>query len=93
MSAVEQLMFLLDQAPMLDAPENLERAAHAFTKFAYVHPRTWEQFTCTKIPPAQPGQKNVPGWIHPSPTKWIFTTLMPQGRVIYSQNLMPRLEQ
>src|SRR5579863_1078432 len=35
---VAQLRFLLSQAPMIDAPTALSQAAHAVTKFAYIHP-------------------------------------------------------
>jgi len=88
-----QLRFLLNQAPMLNAPENIERAAHAVTKFAYAQPATfrniigWDPVTFL-----HEGRSSPPLRIAPSPTEWILTNLVPLGRVIYSPNLIPGLE-
>lgn len=90
MSIVEnQLRFLLSQAPMLDAPTDLGAAAHSVTKFAYVHPKTFATFTKGAYSP----KSSAPYvQIRPSPTKWIITTLMPEGVVIYTSNPLPGIE-
>ena len=81
--------FLLSQAPMMDAPDSLERAAHSVTRFAYVHPKTFAKFTRGAYSP-KTGAPYVQ--IRPSPTKWVLTTLMPEDRVIYTPNPIPGLE-
>jgi hypothetical protein len=85
----KQLRFLLSQAPMIDAPQELSRAAHSVTKFAYVHPKTLAAFTRGAYSP-QGSEPFIR--IRPSPTKWVMTSLMPENVVIYSQNPMPMLE-
>ena len=85
----QQISFLLSQAPMLDAPENLERAAHSVTKFAYVHPRTFAKFTRGAYSPLTSAPYVR---IRPSGTKWVLTTMMPEDRVIYTPNPIPGLE-
>lgn len=88
-ATLDTLKFLLSQAPMIDAPTDRFNAARAVTKYAYIHPTTLAKlatYTCT-IKHGQP-------WITlaPSPTRWISTTLMPEGRVIYTPNAIPGLE-
>ena len=85
----QQISFLLSQAPMLDAPDGLERAAHSVTKFAYVHPRTFAKFTRGAYSPLTSAPYVR---IRPSGTKWVLTTMMPEDRVIYTPNPIPGLE-
>jgi hypothetical protein len=81
---VAGLRFLLEQAPMLNAPTDLMGAAHAVTPFAYIHPDTFGMMLRMHV-------VDKPSYrIAPSPTAWIMTTLMPRGRVIYTPNKMPR---
>ena len=85
----KQISFLLSQAPMMDAPDGLERAAHSVTKFAYVNPKTFAKFTRGAYSP----KTSAPFVrIKPSPTKWVLTTMMPEDRVIYTPNPIPGLE-
>lgn len=81
---VSGLRFLLEQAPMLYAPDNRMNAVHAVTQFAYIHPATFGRMMQLAV-------VDKPSYvITPSPTKWVMTTLMPKGRVIYTPNAMPR---
>ena len=81
-TTITQLRFLLNQAPMLIAPDDRLRAAHAITPYAYIHPKTFETLSGVS--------KNVPYFkFPPSPTKWVWTELVPEGRVIYTPNEMP----
>ena len=92
---VKQLRFLLSQAPMLDAPENLSRAAHSVTKFAYIHPKTFGKLTGSPSGAALQYDKVTSRpyfFVRPSPTKWVVTTLMPEKVVIYTPNPMPGIE-
>ena len=88
----DRLAFLLEQAPMQNAPEDRRRAACAVTRFAYIHPETYYKFTGWS--PSSKDRKVPIGFrfFPPSPTTWVLTFLMPQGRVIYSPNPMPGLE-
>lgn len=52
--------------------------------YAYIHPITFASISNGRVPVTQ-GYILVPH----SPTKWIVTTLMPVGRVIFSPNAMP----
>lgn len=86
---VDQLKFLLSQAPMIDAPVDLFNAGRAVTKYAFVHPKTFEKFTKNAYAP----KGSAPYiQIRPSSTKWVITTLMPENQVIYTPNPMPGIE-
>jgi hypothetical protein len=90
---VDQLRFLLEQAPMIDAPIELSRAAHSVTKYAYVHPITFAKFTNDGASASRDQVNPRPYFlIRPSPTRWVVTTLMPKGRVIFTPNAMPWVE-
>ena len=78
----QQLRFLLNRAPMLNAPDDLRSAAHAVTAFAYIHPKTAAKYGNVD------GRKSF--HIPPSPTEWVLTELMPEGRVVFTPNEMPR---
>jgi hypothetical protein len=83
----EKAAFLLENGALVDAPSELYRAMHAITPYAYIHPKTLAKLVggCTTYP--------THPWIFlsPSPTRWVSTDLMPEGRVIYSPNAMPGL--
>jgi hypothetical protein len=83
-----QLRFLLSQAPMIDAPTDRFNAGRAVTNFAYIHPKTLAKVAggdCTI-------RHSTPYVIlPPSSTKWVSTSLMPEGRVIYTPNSLPGL--
>jgi hypothetical protein len=86
---IRQLRFLLDQAPMIDAPtgedgECRARLRASSSNFAYVHPKTLSRWVET---PATTVLK-FPG----SKTKYVLTSLMPEGRIIYSQTALPGIE-
>jgi|ERR1039458_42723 hypothetical protein len=70
-----QLKFLLESAPMM----NMERDyfKRSGTKYAYINPKTLLKL----VPSATPYYMEFP----PSPTRWQFVPLMPEGRVIFSQ--------
>ena len=89
--ALHQIQFLLDQAPMQNAPANLMLAAHAVTKYAYVHPNTYCKFTNWRFGALDRtrGVELQSRLISPSPTQWILTSLMPEGRVIFTPNEIP----
>lgn len=83
-AAISQLKFLLSQAPMHMAPEDRFRATQATAKFAYIHPKTFVQY--------QERPVTAYGKVVGSPTKWVMTSLMPEGQVIYSPNPIPGIE-
>lgn len=84
---VNQLRFLLESAPMIDAPTSGPAFIAAIrSPFAYIHPKTLAKFATGAN--VQKAWLNFPG----SPTKWISTSFMPEGRVIYSPLPMPGLE-
>jgi hypothetical protein len=83
---IDQLKFLLSQAPMIEIPKDADarRLASSVTKYAYVHPTTFTKATGIE------GSATTPySVIFPSPTIWVRTELMPEGCVIYSPNAMP----
>lgn len=86
-ATINVLEFLLSQAPMIDAPTSLFQAEHAVKKFAYIHPKTLAKIMMNTFPNKAPYVI-----LYPSPTRWVCTTLMPEGRVIYSSNTVPGLE-
>lgn len=84
-SKIEQLSFLLSQAPMRVAPVDLREAAHSVTKYAYINRLTFRAAVrCVPI-------SDCERWytIAPSPTKWVLTDLLPLNTVIYTPNAMP----
>ena len=86
---ISQLKFLLASAPMIDAPnksEARERLQASRSPFAYIHPKTMAGLSLSAHPIR--GFMVFPG----SPTKWVLTSLMPEGRVIYSPLPIPGLE-
>jgi hypothetical protein len=87
---IKQLKFLLAIAPMIDAPTKYDARmwfARAQAPFGYIHPKTMAHYAhpMDKTPH---GMALVPG----SPTKWVLTSLMPEGRVILSPLPAPGLE-
>jgi hypothetical protein len=84
-STVAQLKFLLSQAPMIDAPTDMARIVASKSPYAYVHPKTLAKFVkvCIHKPMVQ---------FLPSPTRYVVTSLMPEGRIIYTPNPIPGLE-
>jgi len=83
---LSQLRFLLSQAPMIDAPVDVDRLRAARTPYAFVHPKTWARLwplTGRRDP------SPVGGTTEGSPTRWTVTTLMPEDRVIYSTQPLP----
>jgi hypothetical protein len=87
---IDQLKFLLASAPMTVAPVvsdpgSRTRLMGARTKFAYIHPKTISGFTWG-MPPKR--AIKFPG----SPTLWLLTSLMPEGRIIFSDLPIPGFE-
>ena len=89
MGTEAQLRFLLNEAPMMDMPRGLDRLAHSVTRYAYVNPKTFADAT-SGVYAAAVARPYI--FIRPSPTKWVMTTLMPEGRVIFSQSPLPGIE-
>ena len=82
----DQLKFLLSQAPMIDwQPDFPQRS---ITPYAYVHPKTLASAPAARW--EAPGNSYVT--FPPFPTKWLLTSLMPEGRVIFSPNVFPGLD-
>ena len=81
---ISQLKFLLANAPMMDAPGGDFDMSRINIPFVYIHPKTLAklQTTCGKLPVRVQGAKS----------KWVPTSLMPEGRVIYSIRPMPGIE-
>jgi hypothetical protein len=88
-SEIAQLKFLLACAPMIEIPADdfstKEFPMRVTTPFAYIHPKTMARMTfqpvlrhCIMFPRTQ--------------TKWVLTSLMPEGRVICSPLPIPGLE-
>jgi hypothetical protein len=84
----EQLRFLLSQVPMREAPKDLFEARRSVTPFAYVHPKTWSKFTHMVENLECRAYFSLGG----SPTKWVVTSLMPEGTAVYTPNAMPGIE-
>lgn len=88
-SEISQLKFLLESAPMIDAPVDKFAVMAVRSPFAYIHPKTLAKYSTTQ-------NISRPDLVYarfaPSPTKWVLTHLMPEGRVIYSPNPLPGLE-
>lgn len=87
---ITQLKFLLAQAPMIDAPlpsdpMHATRLRQATAPFAYINPKTMSGLTWG-IPPNR--IYVFPG----SSTKYVLTSLMPEGRILYSPLQIPGLE-
>lgn len=82
--AISQLKFLLSQAPMHMAPEDRFRATQSTAKFAYIHPKTFVKY--------QEHPVRAYGKVVGSQTKWVMTSLMTEGHVIYSPNPIPGIE-
>lgn len=88
-SAVKQLKFLLASAPMIDAPTEKAWLQASQSPFAYVHPKTFATMLDVMHVQCRPRFFVVfPG----SPTKWVLTSLMPEGRVLYSPLAVPGIE-
>lgn len=87
---VKQLKFILNQAPMIDAPRGDDRAVRVVlnksrSPFAYIHPKTMASFSW--------GQAPNRIYVFPgSPTKWVLCSAVPEGRVLYSPLQIPGLE-
>jgi hypothetical protein len=82
---IDQLKFLLSQAPMMDASQffnDFSRLQASRAPYAYVHPSTFAQMTNGRVPT---GSDTIPR----SPTRWIVSTLMPVGLILFSPNAMP----
>lgn len=87
---IDQLQFLLAQAPMLDAPlpggpNARNRLAASSTAFASIHPKTLAPFVIDRPP------NNVYRFSG-SFTVYVLSSLMPEGRVLYSPLQIPGLE-
>lgn len=80
-----QLHFLLYQAPTMDIPDR-SRACKSVTRFAYINPRT---FALLSSRPGLLAAERTIQSLEPSPTKWLLTDLMPEGRVIFSPDCIP----
>jgi hypothetical protein len=87
-SKIEQLSFLLSQAPIRTAPVDLREAAHSVTKYAYINRLKFLNNVGSRIFSAD-GWKEPWYTIAPSPTKWVLTDLLPLNTVIYTPNAMP----
>jgi hypothetical protein len=83
---IEQLRFLLEQAPMLDTAQftDFTRMQASRAAYAYLHPITFASISNGRVPVTS-GFTLIPH----SPTHWVVTTLMPVGRVIFTPNAMP----
>ena len=86
-----KLQFLLEQAPMMDINPNgyemRSRLRASTIAFAYVNAKTMVSLIDVGKP--APPYIKIPG----SPTKWILTPLIPEGKVIFSPNRMPGLDE
>jgi len=83
-----QSQFLLESAPMIDAPlspvDACSRFAAIRSKYGFIHPATMSKYM---------------GWISRddhaifpgSPTKWLLTPLMPENRILMTPMPMPFL--
>jgi hypothetical protein len=80
-----QLRFLLLQAPVIEVVYDRNWAARAGSVFAYIHPKTLAKIAggCSNYP-TQPWT-----FFRPSNTKWVSTSLMPEGGVIFTSNALP----
>lgn len=87
---IKQLKFLLSQSPMIDFQPAPERFMASRSPYAYIHPITLAQASSTAACAVGHGRGYLqfPG----SPTKWVFLSLMPRDRVIYSPNPIPGIE-
>lgn len=86
----QQLMFLLSQAPMQNAPTEVMQARKAVTRYAYISPKAFMKLGFNSLPfKANETGKVVLNSSFENSTTWIITPLMPEYGVIYGPNLMP----
>ena len=86
---VTQLKFLVTQAPMLDFIPKLDFVSSARAPYGLVHPKTLAPVA--KF--AHQKKTIAPYVMFPgSNTMWIVTSLMPEGRVIFTPNPLPGYE-
>ena len=79
---LRQTQFLLNQAPLMNLPEDILSGAHAAgTKYVYAHPNTIRQV---------PGSSR--NFSATRRTQWVENVALPEGTVIFSNNAMPGLE-
>ena len=81
---IVQLKFLLSQCPMITAPAKRSAAASVRSPYAYIHPKTFAKYSTDSV--------SFYGRVLGSPTKWVMTTAIPEGCVIYSPNTMPGIK-
>jgi hypothetical protein len=74
----------------MDAPSQRDRVLASRAPFAYIHPITFAGilFFMRYTSGPELSVTIFPG----SPTKWVVTSLMPTGRVIYSPLQIPGIE-
>ena len=83
-SLIRQLKFLLAMAPMMNAPSKSDADLwfpRVSTPYGYMHPKTLAQYSTLSL--------KIHGFIQfeKSPTKWVLTSLMPEGTVLLAQEL------
>lgn len=84
---IKQLKFLLASAPMIDVPthDSMEFLRRAGARFGYIHPKTMAKIS---FQPVLHYTIMFPG----SKTLWVLTSLMPEGRVLFSSIALPGIE-
>jgi hypothetical protein len=90
---IRQLKFLLSMAPMMNAPSKADAwmwFKRVTTPYGYIHPKTLEQYS--DLP--RFAEESIHGvvTIPQSPTKWVRTSLMPEGTVLLTQTLGVEVE-
>ena len=89
-AVIRQLKFLLANAPMMNAPDKYLASdwfRRVTTPFGYIHPKTMGQFRSESLTP-----RGVWLGFAGSPTKWVLTSLMPEGTILLTQTLGVEIE-
>jgi hypothetical protein len=87
-----QVHFLLSQCSIREAPKTLfEAAQNRFTRFAYIHPETFGEFTRMPRSNLPDGTFEVAS-VHPTTTTWVLTPLVPRVGVVYTDQVMPGVQ-
>lgn len=94
LNSLEKARFLIDQAPLIDTTDiDVKRLLCSVTKFAYMNPMTFTNMRGTQqyVNPMIPVKDGQTIRIPRCPTTFVFTTLMPVNRIIYTPNPIPGL--
>ena len=96
LTQIKQLRFIVDQAPMMNAPEGLDalsRLNNSVIPYIYINPKTWEAITISLFSTGTARPKYPYYRIsRRCPTRFVPTDLIPEGRMLCTPNKIPGIE-